>query len=104
MATAHQSSTVRVWDLRKQKILATLNADGDNVLQSVSSLSFDDSGKYLAYGGVGGVHVTTIKEWGMTAQIALDHEVSNLALYTNDSNKWMATSSVKERSVRFHGV
>lgn len=110
LATAHQtSSTVRVWDVRKQKAIATLNSSTDNgdenaVLKSVSCLTFDDSGKYLAYGGDGGVHVTTIKEWGLTAQIPLDHEVTGVAMYTNDTNKWMATCSVKERPVRFHGV
>jgi WD40 repeat protein len=107
LATAHKkASTVRVWDLRKQKTLAILNNADDSgitALKSVVSLGYDDSGKYLAYGGAGGLHVTTVKEWGITAQLPLDHIVSSLVWASNNDQKWIATCSSQERMVRFHG-
>ena len=68
MATSHSSAAVRFWDLRKQKTIASLNQEKG--LNTVTSLAFDDSGKYLAYGGKGGVEITTVKEWKTTASFA----------------------------------
>ena len=107
LATAHKkASTVRVWDLRKQKTLAILNTaeGGAATLGSVMCLAYDDSGKYLAYGGTGGVHVTTVKEWGITAQLPLDHTVNSVVWASNNDQKWIATCSSQERMVRFHGI
>jgi WD40 repeat protein len=105
LATAHKkASIVRVWDLRKQKTLAILNkAEDGTALRSVVCLAYDDSGKYLAYGGAGGLHVTTVKEWSITAQLPLDHIVSSLVWASNNDQKWIATCSSQERMVRFHG-
>ncbi|KAL3934204.1 MAG: hypothetical protein SGBAC_010026 [Bacillariaceae sp.] len=78
VATAHATATVRFWDLRKQKTIATLNPD-KSLLDSVSTLAFDESGKYLAYGGKGGVQITAVKAWGETAKLTSKSPVSAIA-------------------------
>ena len=93
---------MRAWDLRKQKTISILNnQESKDPLKSVSCLAYDESGKYLAFGGEGGVHVTTVKEWGTTASIPLDHPVSGVVM---GQDKLIATCSSKERAVRFHGI
>eukprot|EP00980_Cylindrotheca_fusiformis_P008941 scaffold1909_cov130-Cylindrotheca_fusiformis.AAC.8 len=98
LATAHKSAAVRFWDLRKQKTIATLNPD-KSLLASVTSLAYDASGKYLAYGGKDGVQVTTVKDWGSTASLDSKSPVSGLV--------WGGTLIIscgeKERDVSFHG-
>lgn len=69
VASAHASGALRVWDLRKQKLLAEMNTSGDNLLQSVEALAFHPDGKYLAYGGKGGLHITMVKEWKISATL-----------------------------------
>lgn len=98
IATSHASATVRFWDLRKQKTIATLNPD-QSQLQSVLSLAFDDSGKYLAYGGKGGVQITTVKEWGVTAKLESKGPVSAVAW----GKAMIVTSSTSDRAMQFHG-
>lgn len=72
----------------------------DKSLKSISTIAFDPSGKFAAVGGVGGVLLTVVKEWGKTAAITTKKEVTNL--------EWMATGLVsissKERQVSFYGV
>ena len=101
VAVAYGSGKVLVWDLRKQKVLATLNGEesGDGRLESVLAVGFDDSGKYLAYCGKGGVRVTTVKEWDSTASIA-GSLVSGLVW----GQSWMASCSNKGRKVTFYGI
>ena len=98
LATGHQSAAVKFWDLRKQKTIATINEDA-SVLSSVVSIAFDDSAKYAAIGGDGGLFVTTVKEWGTTCKLATTKPVSGL--------KWtkggIASISDKERPISFHG-
>eukprot|EP00428_Durinskia_dybowskii_P011482 CAMPEP_0170218018 /NCGR_PEP_ID=MMETSP0116_2-20130129/8678_1 /TAXON_ID=400756 /ORGANISM="Durinskia baltica, Strain CSIRO CS-38" /LENGTH=484 /DNA_ID=CAMNT_0010468659 /DNA_START=81 /DNA_END=1532 /DNA_ORIENTATION=+ len=77
LATGHASAKVRFWDLRKQEIIATMNGDG-SLLQSISSISYDPSGKYAAFGGKGGLVVTTVKDWGTTLKIEVDNPVSGI--------------------------
>jgi len=73
IASVHADSTVRVWDMRKQKCLAVLNQKNDNDnnqpqhLSDVTSVTFDPAGKYVAYSGLGGVNVVTVKEWNAIA-------------------------------------
>jgi WD40 repeat protein len=98
LATAHESAVVRAWDLRKQTTLKVLNED--KTMASVTSLSYDASGKYLAFGGKGGVQITTVKEWGTTGSI----DVKNATGIVWCDNATVATCSDKERTVRFHGV
>ena len=97
VATSHSSATVRVWDLRKQKTIATLNPD-KSLLEAVSTLAFDESGKYLAYGGKGGVQITAVKEWGETAKLASKSPVSAIAW----GEAMIATTSEGDRVVSIH--
>lgn len=96
LATAHASGAVRVWDMRKSKLIAELNT-GEQRLKSVTDMAFHPDGKYLAYGGQGGVHITMVKEWKISAE--LDTKVATGLLW---SSKWIATSSDKGRTVTFH--
>lgn len=96
MATAHASGAVRVWDMRKSKLVTELNT-GDEHLKSVTDLSFHPDGKHLAYGGHGGVHITLAKEWKVSA--VLDVKVATGLLW---DYKWIASSSDKGRTITFH--
>ena len=66
IAAAHADGTVRVWDLRKQKVLATLTAGS-----AVTSVTFDEAAKYVLYGGGAGSSITLVpvKEWTNTMEI-----------------------------------
>ena len=97
IATSHASAVVRFWDLRKQKTIATLNPD-NSLLESVTSLAFDASGKYLAYGGKGGVQITAVKEWGETAKLASKSPISSIAW----GDSMIATTAEGNRFVCFH--
>ena len=72
IASAYSNGHVLVWDLRKQSILTTLNEEGD--LAAVSSVAFDESGKYLAYSGQTkkgmAVQVVTVKHWDQSVLLA----------------------------------
>ena len=96
IAAAHDSGTLRFWDLRKQKTVATLK----DLLQSLQTVAYDESGKYLAIGGSGGLRITTVKEWGTTASIDTKHPISGIAW----SESTMEVCSDKERAVSFYGV
>jgi WD40 repeat protein len=98
LATGHQSAAVKFWDLRKQKVIATMNEDA-SVLSSVASISFDDSAKFAAIGGEGGLIITTVKEWGTTCKIATNKPVSGLEW----TKVGIASTSDKERAISFHG-
>lgn len=116
LATGHaQSAVVRFWDLRKQRTIATLNvmenttdappSSSPPLLSSISSIVFDKSGKYAAYGGKGGVQVTTIKEWGITAasvpqkEIEEEESISGVAWTLSG----LASCSDKRRAVSLYG-
>lgn len=102
VAVAHASDEVVVWDLRKQSTIATLNdPSGENRLSKVATVRFDASGKYLAYGGVGGIRITTVKEWGVTASIETKKAGVNVVMWGAD---WIASSNSKKREVEFYGV
>lgn len=113
LAVAYASGLVRVWDLRKQTVVVTMNqvveSDSEdikkNMLTTVDTVAFDDSGKYLAYGGVGGIRVTTVKEWGITAQVDSKLVSSLVWKSGNDKSSFsMAVCSEKKRNVTFYGV
>ncbi|CAB9514033.1 mRNA-processing factor 19 [Seminavis robusta] len=96
-ASAHQSGAVRVWDLRKNKILAELNVSGDQLLQSVTGIAFHPDGKYLAYGGTGGLHIVMLKEWKVTP--IPDVKVASGIVW---DSQWIASISSEARAVTFH--
>lgn len=58
-ASGDADGSVTVWDLRKQKAIATVAAGG-----AVAQVAFDGCGKYLGYAGAGGAGAVVVKEWG----------------------------------------
>ena len=101
IAAGYNSTTVRFWDLRKQKVVAKL----DKQLESIRTVAFDRAGKYAAMGGKGGVKITTIKEWGTTATYETKKPVSGI-VWSNKSNKttMLEVSCDGERTVQIFGV
>lgn len=99
LATGHASAAVRFWDLRKQKTIATMNGDG-SLLDSITTIAYDDSGKYAAFGGNRGIIVTTVKEWGVTTKIEADKPVSGMGW----TKTGIATCSDKERAITFYSA
>jgi len=95
-AAAHASAAVKVWDLRKGKMLAEVNTSGDDVLKSVDSLAFHPDAKYLAYGGHGGMHITMVKEWKISA--SLDVKIASSILW---DAKWIVSATDRGRTVTF---
>lgn len=71
-----------------------------DLLKSAGTVAYDESGKYLAVGGEGGVTITTVKEWGTTARIDTKTPVSGIVW----SESTMEICSEKERAVSFYGV
>jgi WD40 repeat protein len=92
---------VRFWDLRKQKVVATL----DKPLESIKTVAFDRAGKYAAIGGKGGVKITTIKEWGTTASFETKKPVSGIVWSSSKSNNSVLEVSCDlERAVQLFGI
>ncbi|KAG7353260.1 WD-40 repeat-containing protein [Nitzschia inconspicua] len=96
VAVAHESAAVKFWDLRKQKLVATIKDE----LDSVTALVFDKGGKYAAMGGKGGIKITTVKEWGISASLENKNPPSGI-VWTKGT---VAVSSGNERAVHFFGV
>ena len=101
IAVGYDSSTVKFWDLRKQKVVATL----EKQLDSIETVTFDKAGKYAAMGGKGGVKITTIKEWGTTASFETKHPVSGIVWNSiKSSNTLLEVSTNGQRAVQLFGV
>lgn len=83
--------------MRKNKLLAELNVSGDHILKSVESLAFHPDGKYLAYGGQGGLNITMVKEWKVSVAL----EVKDAVGLVWDP-EYVVSISSKERAVKFH--
>lgn len=96
-ASAHVSGAVRVWDMRKNKMLAEMNLSQDKLVNSVTSLAFHPDAKHLAYAGDGGLHVTTVKDWKVSAQL----DVKDVTGVVWD-HEWIVTTSGGDRAVTFH--
>jgi WD40 repeat protein len=92
-AASHASAAVRAWDMRKQKVVSTM----EGMLKSVDVVAFDKSGKYLAMGGEDGVKVTTVKQWGTTATYETKMAISGVVW----SKAGLEACSDKERSIHF---
>jgi hypothetical protein len=79
--------------------MAVMNTDKD-LLESVTALAYDPSGQYVAFGGKGGVKITTVKKWGTTASLE-SKDVSGI-VWSDPSI--VGTCSNKQRAVYFHGL
>ena len=73
-----------------------MNGEKD-LLASIESIAYDASGKYVAFGGQGGMVVTTVKEWGTTASLSTN-VISGIVWGAQST---LVASSSKERNVRF---
>jgi WD40 repeat protein len=64
-ASSSDAGEVVVWDLRKGKMVATINKEGDDDIMEggMDAVEFDSTGKYLAYASQAGVRVVMMKEW-----------------------------------------
>ena len=78
--------------------MKTMNED-KSLWESVDSIAYDDSGKYVALAGAGGITVTTVKEWESNCSIATKKPVSGVVW----NKATLVASSGKERHVRFYG-
>ncbi len=64
IAVSTEDGMIAVWDLRKQKVAASITSDEEDNAVYASTMAFDPVGKYLAYGtSKGQVVVTAVKEW-----------------------------------------
>lgn len=88
-------SLVQVRDIRKSKVLYTLEVEG------IECLGWNKSGKYLAHGGNKGVTVVTAKEGTTVTSIGEKTKVSNV-VWTSETD--LVTSGGADRQVRFYGV
>ena len=88
-------SVVQVRDIRKGKVLTTL--EGSNI----QCVAFDESGKYLSYGGKEGVTIVTAKEGTPVTTVGGKNEVSDI-VWTSENQ--VVTSGDADRQVRFYGV
>lgn len=75
-----------------------MNGDG-SLLQSITTIVYDDSGKHAAFGGKGGLVITTVKEWDATAKISADKPTSGMAW----TKAGITVCSDKERAISFYG-
>lgn len=78
-------------------MLAELNVSGDSLLKSVDSLVFHPDGKYLAYGGKGGLHIATVKDKKVSSELVV--KAANGIVWNDE---WIASIGATERSVSFH--
>ncbi len=76
-----------------------MNGDG-SLLDSIATIVYDDSGKYAAFGGNGGIVVTTVKEWGTTTKIEVEKPISGLGW----TKTGIFTCSDKERAIALYGI
>jgi WD40 repeat protein len=88
-------SVVQVRDIRKGKIL--MKGEGSNI----QCVTFDDSGKYLLYGGKEGATIVTAKEGMPVTTVGGKNKVSDI-VWT--SEKRIVTSGDDDRQVRFYGL
>lgn len=86
-------SVVQVRDIRKSKILWTLEGE------DITSVAFDTTGKYLAYGGGKGVTILTTKEGTSVCTVGAKTNVSNIVWTTSGQ---LVTSGDADRQVRFY--
>jgi pre-mRNA-processing factor 19 len=93
IAAAHgSSSSVALWDLRKQKQTGAVAGPCD-------ALAFDDSGKYLAVGGAGSLRIFTAKDKTQAAALQVEADVAGLRWVLNK----LSVVSGKGRDVSFYG-
>uniref|UniRef100_H2YDK9 Pre-mRNA-processing factor 19 n=1 Tax=Ciona savignyi TaxID=51511 RepID=H2YDK9_CIOSA len=98
LATAAGDACVKLWDLRKLKNFKTLTMADD---YEVRSLTFDQSGSYLAVGGTD-VRVYLCKQWQELKAFS-DHTAVATGVRFGKNAKFLASSSM-DRSLKFFSI
>lgn len=98
LATSAEDSVVKLWDLRKLKNFKTLSLDDK---YEVRSLSFDQSGTYLAVAG-SDIRVFLCKQW-QELSVFNDHTAMATAVRFGHNSSFVASVSM-DRSVKFFGM
>ena len=87
------AEVVVVWDLRKLKIVKTLNND-ENGVGRVNSVQFDLSGKYLAYAGEKSSRICVVKDWDKIASFDGHGKAVTSVVWGDVSSSWFATAGL----------
>ena len=98
LATAADDSSVKLWDLRKLKNFKTLNMDDR---YEVKSLTFDQSGTYLAVAGTD-VRVYLCKQW-QELKTFTEHTALATGVCFGKNAQFLASSGM-DRSLKFYGI
>lgn len=86
------SDKLTIWDLKKQAVLKELESN-------VAAVTFDPSGKFVAYADPASLVIASVKE--LTAICTIEAaSVSSLNWITNQ----LVAASAKERAVKFYGT
>lgn len=91
MATTSLDKSLRVWDLRKLKLLHQIDHD-----TPLSSVTFDHSGKYLAAAAAESVFVTVVKEWNnrlVDLPVSTNQTSTNSIVFSDDAKALVAAHS-----------
>ena len=105
-----EDGSIAVWDLRKQKKIATVACDDDDKEAYATVLSFDPIGKHFAFGtSHGKTVVTTVKELNKKIPLEVEKkEKSGLkkttGLVWGADTQGIVTSGEKDRVVKFWEV
>ena len=99
MASASSDSTVKIWDLRKLKVVQDFN-----VGNAAHSVSFDHSGKHLAIGAndVHVYHVASSKKVNLLK--TFDDATSTVTGLKFEYNSQYLAASSMDRSLRFYSA
>ncbi|XP_069135303.1 pre-mRNA-processing factor 19-like [Argopecten irradians] len=98
LATSAEDSVVKLWDLRKLKNFKTLQLSDK---YDVRSLSFDQSGTYLAVAGTD-VRVYLCKQW-QDLVVFNDHTATATGVRFGHNGTFLASASM-DRSLKFFGI
>ena len=98
LASCHEGGEVMFWDLRKLKAIKSLTP----LSSPPSSVSFDPSGSYLAYGGGNKVGVTVLKEWSERATLEVHREAITGVCWGESSSDLFSSSL--DRTVHQYSV
>ncbi|KAL7479721.1 hypothetical protein ACHAW6_005447 [Cyclotella cf. meneghiniana] len=108
-------SAILIWDLRKQKILGTIQDT------KICAMSFDPTASYLAYAGEGFTKICVCKNWErVVCTLEYEHKIGKGKKQGNNDfikgavvwgkgggeqkKVWLATCSDGEKPLRFWGV
>ncbi|XP_030831190.1 pre-mRNA-processing factor 19-like [Strongylocentrotus purpuratus] len=98
LATAADDAIVKLWDLRKLKNFKNITLD-DNY--EIKSLTFDQSGSYLAVAGTD-LRVFLCKQWQELA-VFTDHTSMTTGVRFGQHSSFLASSSM-DRSLKFYNL